>query len=64
MKVHQNDLYGNLSNLEDWQERYDTKIVDTNTYYEDYDNAYENGQNEDDKEKTNKKDSTIDEKNE
>ena len=64
LKVHQNDLYGNLSNLEEWQERYDTNIVDTNTYYEDYDNAYENGQNEDDKEETNKKDVTIHEKNE
>ena len=60
LKVHQNDLYGNLSNLEEWQERYDTNIVDTNTHYEDYDNAYENGQNEDDKEETNKKDSTMD----
>ena len=37
--VHQNDLYGNISNQEEHEERYDTKIVDTNQYYDDYDNA-------------------------
>ena len=36
--VHQNDLYGNISNQEEHEERYDTNIVDTNQYYEDYDN--------------------------
>ena len=35
--VHQNDLYGNISNQEEHEERYDTNIVDTNQYYEDYD---------------------------
>ena len=37
--VHQNDLYGNISNQEEHEERYDTNIVDTNQYYEDYDNV-------------------------
>ena len=32
--VHQNELYGNLSNDEYFAERYDTNIVDTNQYYE------------------------------
>ena len=37
--VHQNDLYSNISNQEEHEERYDTKIVDTNQYYDQYDNA-------------------------
>ena len=37
--VHQNDLYGNISKQEEHEQRYDTKIVDTNQYYDDYDNA-------------------------
>ena len=37
--VHQNDLYSNISNQEEHEERYDTKIVDTNQYYDEYDNA-------------------------
>ena len=37
--VHRNDLYGNISNQEEHEERYDTNIVDTNQYYEDYDNV-------------------------
>ena len=32
--VHQNELYGNLSNDDYFAERYDTNIVDTNQYYE------------------------------
>ena len=32
--VHQNELYGNLSNEEYFAERYDTNIVDRNLYYE------------------------------
>ena len=32
--VHQNELYGNLSNQDYFNERYDTNIVDTNQYYE------------------------------
>ena len=32
--VHQNELYGNLSNQDYFSERYDTDIVDRNQYYE------------------------------
>ena len=32
--VHQNELYGNLSNQDYFAERYDTNIVDRNQYYE------------------------------
>ena len=32
--VHQNELYGNLSNQDYFNERYDTNIVDKNQYYE------------------------------
>ena len=38
VKVHRNDLYGNISNQEEHKERYDTNIVDSNQFYEDYDN--------------------------
>ena len=58
VKVHQNDLYGNLSNQEEWQERYDTNIIDTNTYYEDFNSGEQYGQNEDDKDKADTEDST------
>ena len=33
--VHQNELYGNMSNEDYFAERYYTNIVDTNQYYED-----------------------------
>jgi len=49
LKVHKNDLYGNLSNLDEWKERYDTKIVDTNTYYDSNYTGYQDEYNEDDK---------------
>ena len=61
VKVHQNDLYGNLSNLEEWQERYDTNITDTNTYYEDYYSGDQNVQNEGDQDKAETKESRKDE---
>ena len=32
--VHQNELYGNLSNQDYFEERYDTNILDRNQYYE------------------------------
>ena len=32
--VHKNDLYGNLTNQDYFDERYDTKITDENQYYE------------------------------
>ena len=32
--VHQNVLYGNLNNEDYHAERYDTRITDTNTYYD------------------------------
>ena len=32
--VHQNDLYGNLTNQDYFDQRYDTKITDTNQYYD------------------------------
>lgn len=32
--VHQNELYGNMSNEDYFAERYYTNIVDTNQYYE------------------------------
>ena len=32
--VHQNVLYGNLSNEDYHAERYDTKITDSNNYYD------------------------------
>ena len=32
--VHQNDLYGNLTNQEYFDQRYDTKVTDTNQYYD------------------------------
>ena len=62
LKVHQNDLYGNLSNQEEWQERYDTNITDKNTYYEDYYSGDQYGQNEENKDKAHTKDSTKEEK--
>ena len=31
--VHQNDLYGNLTNQEYFDQRYDTNVTDTNQYY-------------------------------
>ena len=62
MIVHQNDLYGNLSNQEEWQERYDTNIIDTNTYYEDFNSGEQYEQNEDDKDKADTKDSTKEDK--
>ena len=33
--VHQNDLYGNVTNEDYFNERYVTNIVDTNQYYDD-----------------------------
>ena len=32
--THKNDLYGNLTNEEYFDQRYDTNIIDTNQYYE------------------------------
>ena len=32
--THKNDLYGNLTNQEYFDQRYDTNILDTNQYYE------------------------------
>ena len=32
--VHTNDLYGNITNEDYFDERYDTKFTDTNQYYE------------------------------
>ena len=32
--VHKNDLYGNLTNQDYFDQRYDTKITDKNQYYE------------------------------
>ena len=32
--VHKNDLYGNLTNEEYFDQRYDTKVTDTNQYYD------------------------------
>ena len=34
--VHQNELYGNLSNEDYFEERYDTNVVDTNENYQQY----------------------------
>ena len=34
--VHQNDLYGNLSNQDYFDERYDTNVVDMNETYQQY----------------------------
>ena len=34
--VHQNDLYGNISNQDYFDERYDTNVVDKNENYEQY----------------------------
>ena len=32
--THKNDLYGNLTNEEYFDQRYDTNIIDTNQYYD------------------------------
>ena len=32
--THKNDLYGNLTNQEYFDQRYDTNITDTNQYYD------------------------------
>ena len=32
--VHQNELYGNVTNQDYFDERYDTNIVDKNQYYD------------------------------
>ena len=53
--VHKNDLYGNMGNLEEWKERYDTKIVDTNTYYDNNYTGYQYEYYEDKKDKTESK---------
>ena len=34
--VHQNELYGNLSNEDYFEERYDTNVVDTNENYQQF----------------------------
>ena len=34
VNTHKNDLYGNLTNQEYFDQRYDTNITDTNQYYE------------------------------
>ena len=38
VKVDKNDLYGNMSEYADHKERYQTNIIDSNQYYEHYDN--------------------------
>ena len=34
--VHQNDLYGNISNQDYFDERYDTNVMDKNENYQEY----------------------------
>ena len=38
--THKNDLYGNLTNQEYFDQRYDTNIKDTNQYYDEEGEQY------------------------